>query len=62
MREAYTKETGKKCDIVVDEENFLPLDRYILASLVPSPSHNAGFDHLQYVKQRGKTWECLNDF
>ena len=38
MREAYSNETKKKCDIVVDEENFLPSDRYTRASFVFSPS------------------------
>ena len=38
VREAYSNETKKKCDIVVDEENFLPSDRYTLASFVSSPS------------------------
>ena len=35
-KEAYVKETGKKCDIVVDETNFLLADRYLLASLIPT--------------------------
>ena len=35
-KEAYIKETGKKCDIVVDETNFLLADRYLLASLLPT--------------------------
>ena len=35
-KEAYVKETGKKCDIVVDETNFLLADRYLLACLIPT--------------------------